>query len=74
MLLPRVANTFRITGTEGMGPGFRRDDVVRLMRITPSFVGPSVIAARKLLRVSGGFSDPPSTRKEGGGTPKGAPW
>ena len=34
----------------------------------------SVIAARKFLRVNGRFSEPPSKRKEGGGTPKGAPW
>src|SRR4051812_27082259 len=28
-----------------------------------SFLGPSVIAARKSLRVNGGFSEPPSKRK-----------
>jgi hypothetical protein len=28
----------------------------------------------KSLRVNGGFSEPPSKRIEGGGTPKGAPW
>src|ERR1700709_2771342 len=39
-----------------------------------SLLRPSVIAARKSLRVNGGFSEPPSKRKEGGGTPKGAPW
>jgi hypothetical protein len=44
-----------------MGPGLRRDDVEA-----------SVIAARKFLCVIGGFSEPPSKIKEGGGTPKGA--
>jgi hypothetical protein len=39
-----------------------------------SFIEASVIAARKSLRVNGGFSELPSKRKEGGGTPKGAPW
>src|SRR3954452_18487898 len=38
------------------------------------FFRASVIAARKCLRVNGGLSEPPPTRKEGGGTPKGAPW
>src|ERR1700710_2536905 len=38
-----------------------------------SFLGPSVIAARKSLRVNGGFGEPPSRRNEGDGTPKGAP-
>jgi hypothetical protein len=70
-LLPQVADTFLITGTEGMGPGLRRDDVENFVR---SFLGPSVIAARKSLRVNGGFSEPPSRRNEGDGTPKGAPW
>jgi hypothetical protein len=32
--LPQVANTFRIMETEGMDPGVRRDDVVRLACIT----------------------------------------
>jgi hypothetical protein len=70
-LFPQVANIFRITNTEGMGPGVRRDDVENFVR---AFLRPSVIAARKSLRVNGGFSEPPSKRKEGGGTPKGAPW
>src|ERR1700754_3457583 len=70
-LLPQVADTFLITVTECMGPGVRRDDVENFVR---SFVQASVIAARKSLRVNGGFSEPPSTRIEGGGTPKGAPW
>jgi hypothetical protein len=41
---------------------------------TTLFLRASVIAARKCLRVNGGFSEPPPKRKEGGGTPKGAPW
>jgi hypothetical protein len=57
-----------------MDPGVRRDDVEGVVRITFSFFRASVIAARKSLRVNGGFSEPPSKRKEGGGTPKGAPW
>jgi hypothetical protein len=55
-----------------MGPRLRGDDVERVVRI--ALVEASVIAARKSLRVNGGFSEPPSKRKEGGGTPKGAPW
>jgi hypothetical protein len=47
-----------------MGPGVRRDDVVRIgaHHVAPSF-RPSVIAARKSLRVNGGFSEPPSKIK-----------
>src|SRR3954465_1452753 len=56
-----------------MGPRLRGDggECVASHR---SFLEASVIAARKSLRVNGGFSEPPPTRKEGGGTPKGAPW
>jgi hypothetical protein len=51
-----MADTFRNTETEGMGPGVRRDDVERVARISHrSFLGPSVIAARKFLHVSGRF-------------------
>jgi hypothetical protein len=67
-----VADTFRIAKTEGMGPGIRRDDVERVVRITFSFLQASVIAARKFLHVSGRFRV--SLHLKGGsGTPKGAP-
>jgi prenyltransferase beta subunit len=55
-------------------PAYDAVHVVRLCISLRSFLRASVIAARKCLRVNGGFSEPPSTRKEGGGTPKGAPW
>jgi hypothetical protein len=61
-LLPRVANTFRITGTEGMGPRLRGDDGERVVRITFSFLQASVIAARKFLHVSGRFRGLPPTK------------
>src|ERR1700712_2394838 len=49
-----------------------RDKFMRMLEFP--FFRASVIAARKCLRVNGGFSEPPSKRKEGDGTPKGAPW
>ena len=71
---PLVANTFRTTGTEGRGPGLRRDDVVRLARITFSLLQakrhlcPQIPSREWEVQLS------PSTKGEGGGgTPKGAP-
>src|SRR6201991_2528491 len=59
-LLPQVADTFLITITECMGPGVRQDDVENFVR---SFVQASVIAARKPLRVNGGFRNLPREEK-----------
>ena len=57
----RMAKAFRITGTEGMGPGLRRDDVENFVL---SFLRASVIAARKSICVSGSFRGPRSLEEE----------
>ena len=53
-----------------MGPRLRGDDEENFIC---SFIRASVIAARKLLHVSGRFSFLPPIKGEGDGTPKGAP-
>src|SRR3954464_2752774 len=56
-----------------MGPRLREDDGESVDAHHSSFRA-SVLAARKSLRVSGRFGGPRSRLREGGGTPKGAPW
>ena len=35
-VVPRMADTFRVTETEGMGPRLRGDDAERVVRMTPA--------------------------------------